>query len=313
MNEPIIFEPLFMERVWGGRRLATVFGKNLPHGALIGESWEIVDRADAQSVVHGGALRGKTLHELWTQRRTEVFGKKFAVHPSPRFPLMFKLLDCRETLSVQVHPPAHAAALAGEPKTEMWFVAVADAGAEIFAGLKKGVTRDAFERALHDGGVAEKLHRIATKSGDAIFVPSGRVHAIGAGNLIVEVQQNSDTTYRVFDWNRAGLDGKLRALHVAESMKSIDFADFEPSLFSARGDTLVECEFFRVEKWELREPRIAVESDAFAIFNCVAGEVELCGARFKPGEFFLAPAGLVGEKIHSPGESATVLRTTLPA
>jgi mannose-6-phosphate isomerase len=313
MNHPVVFEPLFMERVWGDRQLEKLYGKRLPQGARIGESWEVVDREEAQSVVHAGALRGATLHELWTHRRAEIFGEKFAAHPSPRFPLLLKLLDCRDRLSVQVHPPASVAAkLGGEPKTEMWYVAHAQDGADIFAGLKNGVTREEFEKALHDGHVAEKIHRIETKAGDVIFIPSGRIHAIGAGNVIVEIQQNSDTTYRVFDWNRVGLDGKPRELHIAESMQSIDFADFEPPLATPHGEVVCECEFFRVEKWVLEKARVACADGAFAIFTCLTGEIECAGSHFKPGEFFIVPAMLAGGQVAPCGESATLLRITLP-
>ena len=144
---------------------------------------------------------------------------------------MIKILDAREKLSLQVHPPAgKAAELGGEPKTEMWFIADAAPGAELFVGLKRGVTRAEFEKKISEGSVAECFHRIPVHAGDAMFLPSGRVHAIGAGLVIFEIQQNSDTTYRVFDWNRVGLDGKPRELHVAQSFASIDFNDFEPKL-----------------------------------------------------------------------------------
>jgi mannose-6-phosphate isomerase len=313
LSQPIVFEPLCMERVWGGRKLASLFGKHLPPGSPIGESWEIVDREDAQSVVHEGPLRGRTLNELWTGQREEIFGKKLA-SSAPRFPLLLKLLDAQDRLSVQVHPPAAVAEkLGGEPKTEMWFIADAQPAAEIFAGLKRGVTRDDFERALHEGTVAEKIHRILTNTGDAIFVPSGRIHAIGAGNVIVEVQQNSDTTYRVFDWNRVGLDGKPRALHVAESMESIDFGDIEPALATPRGDVLVECEYFRVEKWTLEKPRAACDADTFAIFTCLSGAVECGGRQFKPGDFFLVPAANAERELAPVEQPAVVLRTTIPA
>ncbi len=311
MDAPIIFEPLFMERVWGDRRLESLYGKRLPTGATIGESWEIVDRPEAQSVVHDGPLRGLTLHELWAQRRVEIFGDKLAAHPAERFPLLCKLLDCRERLSVQVHPPSSiAASLGGEPKTEMWFIANAAPDAEVFAGLRAGVSREDFEQALLAGQVAEKIHRLPTQTGDAIFIPSGRVHAIGAGNVIVEIQQNSDTTYRVFDWNRAGLDGQPRALHLAESMLSIDFDDHEPSLLDPQGETLAECDFFKVEKWLLEKPRPAREPGTFAIFVCVAGAGACGSANFKAGDFFLVPAAAKNLEIRPVGEGATVLRTT---
>ena len=246
LTAPIRFEPIFMDRVWGGRRLESHFGKRLPTHGRIGESWELVDRPEAQSVVHNDPLRGKTLHELWTDYHPAVFGP--AAPTASRFPLLFKLLDARERLSVQVHPPAHAApALDGEPKTEMWYILDNYGDNDIFAGLRAGVTRESFEEALRAGSVQETVHRIPVDPGDCIFIPSGRIHAIGGGNVIVEVQENSDTTYRVFDWNRVGLDGKTRQLHVDESMQSIDFTDFEPALQIPDGETLVDCLHFRVE------------------------------------------------------------------
>ena len=308
---PITFQPLFAERVWGGRHLETLYGKPLPEGAPIGESWEIVDREIEQSVVGSGPLKGRTLHELWTGHRTEIFGKTNS--DSPRFPLLFKLLDARDRLSVQVHPPAAVAPqLKGEPKTEMWFFADCDPDSRIYAGLKAGVTPETFAKALEEGSVEEKIHTIPVKAGDAIFIPSGRIHAIGAGNVIVEVQQNSDTTYRVFDWNRVGLDGKPRALHIEESLKSTDFNDFEPQLARQNGELVVECEYFRIEKWELETARTANGEGQFAIFTCVSGSVKCGSASFKPGDFFLVPAAASLE-LEPIGGPATVLRTTIPA
>ena len=300
-----------MERVWGGRRLEQLYGKALPPGATIGESWEIVDREDAESVVREGALRGATLHELWTQRRVEIVGPGLA--DAPRFPLLFKLLDAQDRLSVQVHPPAEVAArLGGEPKTEMWYFLDTRPGSDLYAGLKRGVTRASFERALAEGHVADTIHRRPSRAGEAFFLPTGRVHAIGAGNVIFEVQQNSDTTYRVFDWHRLGLDGQPRKLHVAESLESIDFDDPEPGVAEPRGETVVECEFFRVEKWVLSEPR-ACGGPVFAIFAVERGAAS-CGPRvFGAGEFFLVPAGWTGGDLVPRAAETTVLRTTVPA
>jgi len=310
---PIIFEPLAMERVWGGRRFETLLGKKLPHGSSIGELWEMVDRPETQSVVHEGDLRGKTLQELWTGHREEIFGARHKSNPSPRFPLLIKLLDARERLSVQVHPPAHRAMeLSGEPKTECWYFLHASPGASVYAGLREGVTRSEFERTLLEGTVESTLHRAPASTGESIFIPSGRLHAIGEGLVIVEVQQNSDTTYRVFDWNRVGLDGKPRTLHIQESLESIHFDDIEPDLAKQQGEILVECDYFKVEKWLLNTPRPANQKEQFAIFTSVHGSVDCGGHQFKPGDFFLVPAGASSLELKSVGDPATVLRTTIP-
>jgi mannose-6-phosphate isomerase len=312
-TKPIVFEPLAMERVWGGRRLENLYGKALPPGVPIGESWEFVDREDAQSVVHSGPMRGETLHELWTSRREEVFGAAYKSQKSNRFPILIKLLDARERLSVQVHPPARvSAALNGEPKTEMWYFADAQPGANIYAGLKRGVTREQFERLLHEGRVEEALHDIPVERGDSIFIPSGRLHAIGAGNVIVEVQQNSDTTYRVFDWNRTGLDGTPRALHIEESMASIDFDDFEPAVNHASHGVLAECDYFKVEKILLSSDQPSCPDGKFSIITVVAGCAACEGIEFKPGDFFLVPATLGGAVVRPAEHDTEILRSTLP-
>ena len=313
MSEPIVFEPIPMERVWGGRRFDSLLGKAIPHGALIGELWEIVDREDAQSIVHSGLLRGKTLHELWAGHRGELFGEAYAAHLSPRFPLLVKLLDARERLSVQVHPPQHlAAALGGEPKTEVWYFLDALPGARIYAGLKKGVTREAFESVLRTGEVERTLHDIPVTTGESIFIPSGRLHAIGEGNLIVEVQQNSDTTYRVFDWNRMGLDGKPRDLHITESLASIDFNDFEPPVRGTRETNVASCPFFEVEKISLSAARDVRPPGRFALVAVTEGTVLCGGSAFGKGQFLIAPATGTGLELVPQNGAAQILLTTLP-
>src|SRR5256714_12575912 len=158
LTAPLTFEPIFMERIWGGRRLDSEFGKKLPPNTRIGESWEIVDRLEAQSVVANRPLKGKTLHELWMQNRHDIFGD---VPETPRFPLLIKLLDAQERLSLQVHPPEEIAAkLGGEPKTESWYVASAEPDAELFVGFRKSITRDQFEKSLRDGSAAADVHTI---------------------------------------------------------------------------------------------------------------------------------------------------------
>lgn len=292
--EPITFKPLYMERVWGGRELERVYGRTLPRpGVPYGESWEISDRADEQSMVDGGPFDGKTLHELWTEKRGALFGSDLP--DDARFPLLIKILDARDDLSIQVHPPVgKAVGLGGDPKTEMWFIAAAEPGARLYAGLREGVTRESFERAIHSGEVADCLHVLEPRPGDSIFIPSGRLHAIGAGLLIHEIQQNSDTTYRVFDWNRPGLDGRPREMHVDESLASIDFSDHAPGLDVPQDSLLAECPYFRTRRHELPAGSLVENPDPerFSIVGVVDGALESEGGRnFGKGAFLLLPRG----------------------
>jgi mannose-6-phosphate isomerase len=281
---PLTFQPIFKERVWGGRELERLYGKNTPAAAPIGESWEISDRPGDASVISNGPLTGKTLRWLMENRAAEILGDAKPA-AGGHFPLLCKILDARQKLSLQVHPPASKSAeLKGEPKTEMWFITGAAPDASLYVGLKRGVTRAEFEKKITDGSVADCFHRIPVRAGDAMFLPSGRVHAIGAGLVIFEIQQNSDTTYRVFDWNRGGLDGKPRELHVAQSLASIDFNDFEPKLvetkFTADGKiqkrSLVDDPLFDVEAWKLNPAASCLlKPKKLQIIAVTAGEIEI--------------------------------------
>jgi mannose-6-phosphate isomerase len=249
MNDFLRFQPLYQERVWGGRGFETALGRELPGKAPIGEAWEIVDRPEAQSVIKGGALAGKTLREAIKTRANAILGPGWA--PDRPFPILVKWLDCRERLSLQVHPPAAVApGLKGEPKTETWFIADTQPGAGLIVGLKKGVTRAQFEKGLAENTLEALVHRFPVAEGDSILVRSGQIHAIDGGNLILEIQQNSDTTYRVYDWGRVGLDGKPRQLHVEQSLASIKWDDFEPA--PVRGaptsGVIAECAEFRIRR-----------------------------------------------------------------
>jgi len=307
--EPIIFSPIYMTRVWGGRSLESTYQRLLPDGQPYGESWEISDREHEQSVVDRGRFAGKTLHELWSNHREEIFGTDLT---GERFPLLIKILDARDDLSIQVHPPQEVAPkLGGEPKTEMWYIANCDPGAKLYVGVKKESTRESFENSLSDGTVAQQVHAIEPERGDSIFIASGRLHAIGAGFLIYEIQQNSDTTYRVFDWNRMGLDGKPRDLHLAESIASIDFEDFEPGMDTPDGHTLATCEYFTVDQLDLKagDP-ITNPNDRFSIITVVSGEItDIEGQTFRMGDFFILPRGAHPLTARS---EALVLQTRIP-
>src|SRR5262245_50762095 len=308
---PLAFEPIFVERMWGGRRLESEFNKKLPLQKRIGESWEIVDRSEAQSVVAAGPLRGITLHKLWTQHRQEIFGE---VPDTPRFPLLIKILDAHEKLSLQVHPPENVAnRLGGEPKSEFWYVAVADPDAELFVGFREPITRHRFEERLCDGTVIDHVHRITVQAGDAVFLPAGRVHAIGAGNLLIEIQQNSDTTYRAFDWNRTDpATGTRRDLHVEQAIQSIDFEDVRPKLIESESELLIRHSQFEIRKWNLDEAREAAPLGQFAIICCLTGNLSCATTKISPGEFFLVPANLRDRQLKSLTPDTSLLRVTIP-
>jgi mannose-6-phosphate isomerase len=304
MLYPLTFQPIFKQRVWGGRDLERLYHKPLPPGVLIGESWEISDRPGDISVIANGPLAGKDLRWLMENHTADLLGGAKPQHG--RFPLLIKILDAQDKLSLQVHPPpARAAELGGEPKTEMWYIAAAAPGAALYVGLKRGVTRAEFECKIKTGTVAECFHRVPVQSGDAMFLPSGRVHAIGAGLVIFEIQQNSDTTCRVFDWSRLGLDGKPRELHVPQSLACIDFNDFEPSLLPRafvqtgpqKGRPLVRDPLFTADAHETSAgASMPLRPNKMQIIALLAGQVQVCHGQatltLAPGQFCLVPASL---------------------
>jgi mannose-6-phosphate isomerase len=286
------------------------------------EEWTVSDRPGDESVIANGPLAGRTLRRLMLEQREALLGGA-APAAGDRFPLLCKIIDARETLSVQVHPPPERAALlGGEPKTEMWCVAAAAPGAELYVGLRRGISREAFERALAAGTVADCLHRVPVSEGDVMFLPSGRVHAIGGGLRLFEIQQNSDTTYRVFDWNRPGLDGKPRDLHIVESLASIDFTDFEPALV-ARPPTreaglsrrpLVKHPLFSIDAYtaDVAET-LTFEAPALRVVACVEKSIRVSGGgaavELAPEGFCVLPASVADARIAA-DEGAGFIVTT---
>jgi mannose-6-phosphate isomerase len=302
MLYPFTFRPILKERVWGGRKLQQLFNKPLPPDLPIGESWEISDRPGDVSVINNGPFAGKDLHWLVTNHAKELLGN--AKLQNGRFPLLVKILDAREKLSLQVHPPqAMAQMLGGEAKTELWYIVNAIPGAEIYVGLKRGISRKKFEASLSQGTVAEDVHRIPVERGDTMFLPSGRIHAIGEGLVLFEIQQNSDTTYRVFDWNRLGLDGKPRPLQPKESVASINFNDFEPSLVvskkspDASSQVLVNDPLFSVQLYQADNRKsMPLPEGKMCILGLVEGGViisnQVLSLELRNGQFCLIPAGI---------------------
>jgi mannose-6-phosphate isomerase len=257
MNTPLTFKPVYKDYIWGGDRLSKKFhrtGTPTP----CAESWEISAHPDGTSIVSQGKYAGRSLPDLASEFGVALIGTKT---PDPtRFPLLFKLIDARDKLSVQVHPNnANAALTHGEPKTEMWYVLDRVQGSSLYAGLREGATPELLRAALVDGTADKCLTEVQVNPGDAIFIPGGLVHAIGDGCLIYEVQQNSNTTYRLYDWNRVGADGKPRPLHIEESFKTIDWNNGEGNARMREGakvqipgyKSLVCCAFFQVGKLAL--------------------------------------------------------------
>jgi mannose-6-phosphate isomerase len=233
---PLLFEPSLHEKVWGGRQLQTRLSKALPSSQPYGESWEIFWK----NPVANGDLRGKTLGDLIPAYPQAMLGKKDA---NPEYPLLIKFIDAQDWLSVQVHPgDVLAAELEGEPrgKTECWYIVDAQPGAQLVYGFSEQTDAAGFRKALESGRVKELLQYVDISPGDFIYVPAGTMHAIGPGILIYELQQTSDTTYRVYDWDRMGLDGKPRQLHVDKSMRATHF-DVKPQA-KVRYSELAESE-----------------------------------------------------------------------
>lgn len=315
---PLIrFASLYQERVWGGRHFNSLYGRNLPdQNAVYGESWEVCDRAEAQSVVISGKFKGWSLHELWQNARREVFGMRSEAHGSERFPLLIKILDAQKNLSVQVHPDDDTAPLLnGEAKSEAWFVTHAGPQARLFAGLLPGTTKEVFAGSLADNTLMDHVNALEVKAGDCLYIPGGTIHAIGEGVVIFEIQQNSDTTYRIFDWNRPDLDGKPRVLHPEESMKALNFG--LPPCLPRRLDNgdLFEVPYFKLKLSNLKpsEPSTLVNEDHFLIGAVISGEVLIDGESFNAGDFFLVPAspGADARSVQASTQEASLLWISL--
>jgi mannose-6-phosphate isomerase len=320
---PLAFRPLLKRALWGGRRLGDVLGKPLGPEPDYAESWEVVDHGTDQSIVAAGPHQGRTLAELLASHGRDLLGRH---HPQPRFPLLFKFLDCRDKLSVQVHPNDEQAARLSPPdlgKTEAWVVLAAEPGSLIYAGLKRGFDRAAFERELHRGTADLCLHRFEPKPGDCLFLPAGAVHAPGAGVLMAEIQQSSDVTFRLFDWNRVGTDGRPRALHIEQGLDAINYAfgPANPQTPQPTGDPrvarLVECEKFVLERITLVGGSLPLPGDgACRILAAIDGAVRLEGFAgpalpLVKGTTALLPAACTGCTIVADG-AATVLSAHLP-
>lgn len=317
---PLRFQPEFKERVWGGRALEQ-FGLELPEGH-IGEGWMIADHPNGISIVNNGKLAGQGLDQIREQYGKEWFGTKGFSEVNGRFPLLIKLLDCNDDLSVQVHPTDDYEGLPkGElGKTEMWYVLDAKPGATIIYGLNDGVTRESLKEALLHGTVLDCLREVPVATGDTFYIPAGTVHALCAGVVVAEIQQNSDTTYRLYDYNRPGLDGKPRDIHIEDSLNVTAYEGSGASMMKTDATQagewlqLARSPYFVVEKGIVSGSwKLATQPESFTILVICEGSGTLTWAGgsqdYKAGECFLLPANL--EQYELKGNS-TVLRSYLP-
>jgi mannose-6-phosphate isomerase len=303
---PLTFTPVFKDYLWGGRNLERL-GRHLPPG-IVAESWEIAGHEDGTSVVDNGYWAGKKLTEVHAALGLDLIGRNNAwAQERGKFPLLVKLLDANQPLSVQVHPnDDYALANEGNElgKTEMWVVLQAKPGAELILGVKAGATREAFRRGIKTGALEPYLHRLPVKAGDYVCVPAGTLHAIMDGLLIAEIQQNSNTTYRVYDWNRVGADGKPRPLHIDKALDVIDFAHAEPRICpplpvveenGVRRLELCRNRYFVTERVEMAAGAVyqgQCNGDSLEILGVTAGRVRINDLALESVRFTLLPAAL---------------------
>jgi mannose-6-phosphate isomerase len=298
---PLKCRPIFKERIWGGRKLAEAFGKELPAGKTIGESWELADLSEGRSIIANGELAGMAIGEAVRRYPAEMMGTKgFA----GEFPLLVKILDAEDVLSVQVHPDEETCRRMGrgQAKTECWYVMRAARGAVIYKGLKAGVTREALATAVGSGTAADMLVRIEVKPGECYMLPAGTPHALGAGIIVAEVQTPSDTTYRLFDWGRTGDGGKPRELHIAEAMESIHFGVSPNEMPATTVGRLVASKYFNVDKGHQAAGMEVLLAGMMKAIMIIEGEGRVVSSKaaaveFARGETILVPAGFEGAAV----------------
>jgi mannose-6-phosphate isomerase len=329
---PLTFNAVFQNYIWGGRHLETLLGRDIPTG-VVAESWEISGYPDAPTCVNNGPMTGQSLPQLLHSLGEQLVGHRSRdMLARGKFPLLIKLLDANKPLSVQVHPKDNYACIHenGElGKTEMWYILHAEPGAELIYGLKPNVTPARFRQQLEAGTLESCLHRLPVKAGDAVFIPAGSIHAILEGIVLVEIQQSSNTTYRVYDWNRVGADGKPRPLHIDKAMDVINFEQIEPGPYQPQvvetGDgferaIISQSDYFVVERLTFKQPDHTFaghcDGSTFEIWGIMQGRGQINWAGdplpLEAVRFALLPAAL-GQFEISVSEPAVLLRTYVPA
>lgn len=305
MLYPLKFKPLFKERIWGGEALRTAMGKALPEGKKIGESWELSGVDGDISKVVNGKLKGNDIQELIEVYMGELVGDKTYAEYGLEFPLLIKLIDAQDVLSIQVHPGDELARERHDSygKTEMWYVIDAAPGASLYMGFKENVTREQYLDAVAKGILPQLLNRIEVSPGEAYFIPAGTIHAIGKGLLIAEIQQTSDITYRVDDWGRLDDNGNPRQLHTELAVDALDFTQGEKLNVTAqsienKAVQLVECKYFTTNTLKVNGSveREYVALDSFVIYICLDGSLNVKysdgSETLAKGECMLIPASI---------------------
>ncbi|WP_324028338.1 mannose-6-phosphate isomerase [Maribacter sp. BPC-D8] len=318
---PLKFRPILKERLWGGTKLKEVFGKPI-ESDITGESWELSTVKGDISVVANGSLAGKSLQDLIESNAEELLGKSVVERFGKEFPILIKFIDAKQDLSIQLHPND---ALAKERhnsfgKTEMWYIMDADPKAELIVGFNKDVTKEEYAESIDNDTLLDLLNYEEVKEGDTFFINTGKIHAIGAGVMLAEIQQTSDVTYRVFDFNRKDKDGNLRELHTELALDAVDYEkkdDFKVSYGHEKNEvnTMVDCPYFKTNFIELTEnlDLDTTQRDSFTIFMCVGGEAKISTAEgevsIKSGETALLPAST--QKISLKSTGAKLLEVTI--
>ncbi|MBX7258777.1 MAG: class I mannose-6-phosphate isomerase [Candidatus Hydrogenedentes bacterium] len=301
------FAEHYVERIWGGRRLQSAYGKPLPVDVPIGEAWLVSDHPSAESTVDEGPHTGRSLHDLMQEYGTALLGTAATPTIHGRFPLLLKLLDSTDYLSVQVHPDDACALRLGEPdvgKTEMWHVLQSDQGGQLFCGLDPAATPESLAHAIRANTLESLLPHFAVQPGDSVFVPAGTIHAIGPGLVLAEIQQNSDLTYRLYDWGRVQADGTPRALHIEKSVAATHFGEHHPGKapsllmddIGGRRSLLAACRYFAAERLDLESPyNRQTRHTSFHIILALSGALtvttESSTRSLAPSEAVLIPAG----------------------
>tara|TARA_R110000868_G_scaffold51182_5_gene162629 strand:- start:10358 stop:11320 length:963 start_codon:yes stop_codon:yes gene_type:complete len=318
---PLKFNPILKERLWGGSKLGDIFGKPIEND-ITGESWEISTVKGDISVVSNGNLAGSSLQDLIDENSEALLGKSVVERFGKEFPILIKFIDAKQDLSIQLHPNDRLAKERHNSfgKTEMWYIMDADTDADLIVGFNKDVTKEEYQNSIENDTLLDLLNYEKVKEGDTFFINTGKIHAIGAGVVLAEIQQTSDVTYRVFDFNRKDKEGNLRELHTDLALDAMDYQkkdDFKVA-YSTKNDSvnnMVDCPYFKTNYINLTKDLVQdiTDRDSFTIYMCVSGSATIINdygeATIKKGETVLVPANT--NRVRLKTEGVTLLEVTI--